>query len=61
MMTALNIGRSTALQSSKCYSQQNKNLLSSDQLECDNTLKQISKGQRVMQALQKMYERKLIL
>lgn len=62
MMTALNIGRSNALHSSKCYSQQHKSSFNFETFEgSDNSLKQIAKGQRVMQALQKMYERKLIL
>lgn len=46
-MTALNIGHST---NSSSFSG-----------KTDNTVDQIAKGQRVMQALQKMYERKLIL
>ena len=48
MMTALNIGRRA--RRIDC---------SSDSLP-DHTLDQIAKGQRVMQALQKMYERKVI-
>ena len=47
MMTALNIGH--------------PNSSSSFSGKTDNTVEQIAKGQRVMQALQKMYERKLIL
>jgi len=47
-MTALNIGR------------RGRRMESSNDSLADNTVEQIAKGQRVMQALQKMYERKVI-
>lgn len=49
MMTALNIGRPRRHDNTD-----------PDAAPLENTVEQIAKGQRVMHALQKMYERKLI-
>lgn len=59
MMSALNIGRSNKKQdqlSSQYISQGNLG----SYVNYDHSAEQIAKGQRVMLALQKMYERKLI-
>ena len=48
MMTALNIGKGKRYESEGMA------------FTGEHTIEQIAKGQRVMQALQKMYERKLI-
>jgi hypothetical protein len=63
MMTALNIGhpRYASNQNSSSYSHLSRGELKSEVYETDNTSDQVAKGQRVMTALQKMYERKLIL
>jgi hypothetical protein len=63
MMTALNIGRPYKKQeqiSSQCLSQAKTGSSSSNSVNIDHSVEQIAKGQRVMLALQKMYERKLI-
>jgi hypothetical protein len=57
MMTALNIGR-TRQKGSDFENRVPSSYTSSNFVE--NTIEQIAKGQRVMHALQKMYERKLI-
>jgi hypothetical protein len=63
MMTALNIGYPTyaSNSNSSSYSHLSRGELKSEVYEISNTSDQVAKGQRVMTALQKMYEIKLIL
>jgi hypothetical protein len=54
MMTALNIG------STHKRMKDTSDTFTSSKVFSENTVEQIAKGQKVMHALQKMYERKLI-